>query len=885
MKPKGTRHSTIPIDLGGQFSSGDVTMMPQNSVRVLRNYVVRPNRFECRAPFVYDSLDTVNGFAVWQDIVNEVTVTNACRSADNKLYPKNASGTGYAAGVSGLPASARLTSFTNMLGKVYMMFDNGAGVPTAAAVYDGTTISTSPFNSAIAGRSITSFIDRNFIINPRVTFYNLVESAAGFVQGASYNFIDTTRWHATNVNTMNITSGTTITGRIAPTSTSANACYLTLYRTGIADVPAAYIIKPVAATSNLYYTVRMDVRGVDAIASIPITLELYYRTPLPTTGTSSVVGDMMISGGYRYRCTVAGTTALVAPSYSTTIGATTVDGNPAIGTITLTGVPTAAQTFVVGAQTFAFQAGVRAGVGQVQIGIDAATTCTNIIAAINLDLATVVATQGGGTTVVVTAATRGTAGNALTFTTAASNQTMTGSGTLGGAGATQVGTSGCTWTTEGTDVICATEYLVSPLSVNQNWSTIWAQGFIPPRTNTVGATVRIKLYTTAVPACATLAPIDVAFRDGLADGNPAKANHGIQVTAGDFYYPFYNLEITPVNAASINIDSVIWSEINNPKSILAANTYPLTEIAGLATASIVTNGRLVIFKRKGMWIFKGVADPYEPILPETSALQVGCLGPRALDTTTDGYLYWIGDDHVYRMNVGTDTTPTAIDSPGMYEEIMARDANWVENQSTYNLPLLVADDINGDIWIYTQKGKIYIYHVATQQWSWLDAGDGAEVAAMIFDSVSLRMLVSFGGQSATRFDETSNAQDTIVTGGGTGWDITSDIVPRPFELFAPRYEATLLEVGLFHLATIQNGSLTLSYSYDRGATWTVPSGYPLTSSWITSPRIRMALAATGPSVTIKIGRTGAGGARNWSVSKADALLRVHRGEIPFVNPA
>ena len=224
-----------------------------------------------------------------------------------------------------------------------------------------------------------------------------------------------------------------------------------------------------------------------------------------------------------------------------------------------------------------------------------------------------------------------------------------------------------------------------------------------------------------------------------------------------------------------------------------------------------------------MWIFKGIADFNEPILPETPAMRFGCVGPMALAVSRDDEMFWIGEDRIYRMKIGADG-PTAIDTPGMFEEIMNKAAaSWVESQSTYNMPLLTIDHADKDIWLYTQKGKIYIYNLDTKMWSYLDsnpAGTSAEVRSMIFDPVSNRMLVSFGGQGATRFDETCDAQDTIVAGGGTPWNILSEVVPKPFELFAPRYEASLLEVGLFHNATIQQGSITIAYSYDRGATYT-----------------------------------------------------------------
>ena len=161
------------------FSAGAISDIPDGTVRSLRNYMIRPNRFDCRAPFVYDSLDNVNGFAVWQDMVNELTKTVATNSSDNKLYTKNTNGVGYTAGVAGLTASTRLTSYTNFLQKLYMMFDDGAGVPTAAAVYDGATINTAPYNSTFVSRTVTAYADRLFFAYPKVTFNNVVARWSG----------------------------------------------------------------------------------------------------------------------------------------------------------------------------------------------------------------------------------------------------------------------------------------------------------------------------------------------------------------------------------------------------------------------------------------------------------------------------------------------------------------------------------------------------------------------------------------------------------------------------------------------------------------------------------------------------------------------------------
>lgn len=103
----------------------------------------------------------------------------------------------------------------------------------------------------------------------------------------------------------------------------------------------------------------------------------------------------------------------------------------AIGTITVSGLPTSTQTFVVGNQTFTFKASGTA-TGDVVIGIDAAATAGNIVTSLTRDLSGLVSAEQISTTVVVTAVTPGVASNAIIFTEASTNVSMDGSGSLGG---------------------------------------------------------------------------------------------------------------------------------------------------------------------------------------------------------------------------------------------------------------------------------------------------------------------------------------------------------------------------------------------------------------------------------------------------------------------
>jgi len=114
----------------------------------------------------------------------------------------------------------------------------------------------------------------------------------------------------------------------------------------------------------------------------------------------------------------------------------------AVGTITLTALPSVGGTITIHDRTWTFVA-LRNHPWEITVGATAAATVTNIVAAIKADFGPnaqfkradgfyVVAADGAGDTVTITWCELGTVGNAIVFTEAASNLTMDGSGTLGG---------------------------------------------------------------------------------------------------------------------------------------------------------------------------------------------------------------------------------------------------------------------------------------------------------------------------------------------------------------------------------------------------------------------------------------------------------------------
>ena len=291
-----------PLALGGMFSAGDPSAIPDEHTVLMKNMLIRPGpRFDARPPATYDSLMTAQGLLQWEDLKDQQTRFLALDAT--KLYQKATSGETWDAGTATVTGT-RMVDYANYRGKVYVMMDDGAGSPSAAMVWDGTTLSSAPFNSTINGRCIAAFNDRLFIGYPRVTITNLV----GFITG--YDWTGPIGWVATSASASNVTVATGATVcRISPTSTAA-VCSMLFLKAG----PLS-IVNASASSSEQNFIWRSDIRGVDPTYRVPITLDwILFRVKGDTTAYA--VGDIVTSPStpasalptaQRYRCTVAGT--------------------------------------------------------------------------------------------------------------------------------------------------------------------------------------------------------------------------------------------------------------------------------------------------------------------------------------------------------------------------------------------------------------------------------------------------------------------------------------------------------------------------------------------------------------------------------------------------
>ncbi len=417
---------------------------------------------------------------------------------------------------------------------------------------------------------------------------------------------------------------------------------------------------------------------------------------------------------------------------------------------------------------------------------------------------------------------------------------------------------------------------------------------MPWRTNTVSMQIDFGFSTANILAPLAANAVDLSLKDGLADGDPRKANRGFQITTGDFNYPFVNTETATTNTVDLN--SIIWTEIGLPNTIRASNTYKLPETSGYPTAAVgPVTSRYAVFKRNSFWVFQGTSDPDIPIQRESLNRDVGCLGPQAIDVFEDT-IFFIGENEVYRMKIGSEPIPLC--GVGMREEIMNKGANWVELQSTYKRPLLKVDKKFRELWVYTQKGLLYCYHLGDEaippafrayspqvgMWTRHKVSTGIEVDAFLWNSNTQNLYVSFGGSGITRLNYAAATSQDTIDNTATNLSVSSTVTMKPIEVYQPpRFDAILEEIRFLHAATeSQTGdTLTASYSFNQGSTYTKSDAVTISPLSVAGEFIPLRLPAweSGPTVTVKLVHAGNAGEAAWSLSqRAYAMINVLVGE-------
>lgn len=756
----------LPIDRG-MYSGGSAARMPEGYARKIRNMVLRAGVWACRPQFTYDNLTGIRSLFPWEDDVNKVTRLVSVDSAGS-LKAKATSGETWGSAATGAVGGAKVTSTATYRGTLYGVCSDAAGNPSAAFSYDGTTVSSAPFNSSIFARTLTIYKDRAFLAYPRVT----VTPAQAAAVSATYDWT-TAGWTRTNVTTSLLVSGGQTVCRVFPTSTVAEC--------SISCTPATGLTEVSASASDLRFNWLQGIRAVDAHEETPVTLEVRVDSPMVLTGVAVAQGAMYATGGYLFRVTTAGTTAGAAPVWTTTKGAQNTWG-------------------------------------------------------------TAIFTNEGSATI---------AAKSFTIPTR-------------------------------TAVSTAVNYIV-PVSV-------------PWRANTVYISPKLRFMDSDDPLLSALTPLDVSLRDGLTDGAAGKANFGLQFTAGEFEYPFFNCE--SASSATVDLDEIIWSEVGEIPRIRRVNFYNMRGTSGYPTAAVVAGGRYIVFKRRSITTFSAVDDANVVILPESDErASLGCVGPLALDAFED-VIYFIGENEIYRFRPGSDPEPLCGDA--VRDEVMSKSASsWVEAQSApSNVPWLRIDQANREMWVYTQKGKFYVYDLDQRAWTVHDAGGdtsispvGYQACAAAYDPTNGNLKMAFataatGTAGVARVDASqADAEDGISSSGTL--PLRWELWPPPLELSGPRYDAAVHNLRVFHAITASQIGQTLTAYVSRNHGVTFPNYNQVTVAPLSSGEYRpmeVTLFQQGASLLVRLLHDGKGGIANGAVSHIEADLQLLRGEYPKSAP-
>lgn len=164
-----------------------------------------------------------------------------------------------------------------------------------------------------------------------------------------------------------------------------------------------------------------------------VGIECRYTLLLDTTdGSGLQTCDLTADFGYITSVRLAG--SLASTGYVVDVQKPAVTATKAQGTMTLTGLPTADDTFVLGTTTLTAKANGAGSVDHFTIGAGAAACIVNLVATLGecTGFAAWTAVDGAGDTMVITAAEAGAAGDAIVFTESLDNTTIDGGGTLGG---------------------------------------------------------------------------------------------------------------------------------------------------------------------------------------------------------------------------------------------------------------------------------------------------------------------------------------------------------------------------------------------------------------------------------------------------------------------
>jgi hypothetical protein len=468
-----------------------------------------------------------------------------------------------------------------------------------------------------------------------------------------------------------------------------------------------------------------------------------------------------------------------------------------------------------------------------------------------------------------------------------------------------------TWINDGPDAIASTPTTLPTLSAKSDFIATWAVATIPPNPAASNVGVRLKFGTTAT-ATITLAPIDISFKDGLAGGVLTKVNKGQQLTAGKFKQPFVNTESSAT--ATITLDNdIYWTETLDVNTIRGNNYQKLREAPGRVSAMVVIGGRLIVFKRRGMWVFQGTADPDIPIILERYFANVGCVGPGAW-TVFEDTLYFIGEQEIYGYAPGGQ--PVAICGPAVREDVIGSAASAVGVRQleiiTGNLtPSLCVDTIHRDLFVPSSLG-MYGYSLdAKPSYATAYAATSSRlsvpawslhtivrsglphnyvIANLIFNATTGNVYgaaYSPGGTVGTpfyfNFGSPSVDVDTVLSALSSQ---TATIQFKPIEPETGRADLMLDEIGVWAGAgaVAGNNIFTTTITRPSDGTFSKTNIVSLPTGVAGDVRTVVPVRQNGSDLTVQFTHVGSCGRDAFVITRAEAVVRQLRPERTRTTP-
>lgn len=344
-------------------------------------------------------------------------------------------------------------------------------------------------------------------------------------------------------------------------------------------------------------------------------------------------------------------------------------------------------------------------------------------------------------------------------------------------------------------------------------------------------------------------------------------SHGSQVTEGRFHYPFYDKRMTaitvPENVFSYD-DRVHFCETDDPTYWRAEGYLDVKEEPGGITAVRATNNSLIVYKKRGAWVFRATDSLTQPFVRVAHYKEFGCVGAKAIEIYENVH-FFIGENGVYAWDL--QGSPQELCGPAMVEVMFAP-------STLVTTPVLAIDQENGEVYCYVREHKIDVYNLQTKRWSYITitGADDAELAIkdLIYaqpegeSERTMWALMSDTNDVVSLDTSGTPAKDNIT---GTERNVVSEVVLRPFQA-GDRSEFTVEEIAMRHKITAAqtNNTFTVSVSRNDGASYgneNVVTVAPLSGGEVTNCPVPV--WQTGPRLTLRLRHSGEGGATAFNI--------------------